>query len=141
MLDVRPADQVVVCVNGVICGLALVEAVCKEVAVGPPESGVWSYAKSFFRIALVDYTVFSSPVGLKVVAERFKHEIRQEMLSLRPTYYLYSWYPESEFYPGGKLVLGQGRFLARAAPVLSESVTQCFAGRDRQVISLSSKMA
>jgi hypothetical protein len=141
MLEVRPADSVVVCVNGSFCGLASVSAACKEVGAGPPEFGAWSYARSFFKIALADYKPFSSAVRLNAVAERFKREIRQEMLALRPTYHLFSWYPESEFYPGGKLVLGQGRFLARATPVLLESVKQCVAGKDQQMIPQASTTA
>ena len=53
------------------------------------------------------------------------------MVKSRPKYYLYSWYPDGEFYPGGKLVLGQGRFLARATPVLIESVKQCLSAKDQ----------
>ncbi len=131
MREVRPGDQVVVCVNGSICGVAAVGEACKEVNVGPPDCGAWSYARSFFRTELVAFNAFSSPIGLNTVAERFKHEIRQEMLAMKPTYYLYSWYPESEFYPGGKLVLGQGRFLARATPVLVKSVKQCLSAKDQ----------
>lgn len=131
MREVRPHDQVVVCVNGEICGAAVVKAACREDTHGPPDPGAWSYARSFFRIDLSDYVGFRSTVRLSDVAERFKADIRREMLSLRPTYYLFSWYPESEFYPGGKLVLGQGRFLARATPVLLDSVKKSLEPQDQ----------
>ena len=131
MLEVRPDDKMIVCVNGSICGIAAVETACKEVTSGPPDRGAWSYARSFFRIDLASYVAFATCVSLNKVAEQFKSGIRQEMIATRPTYYLYSWYPESEFYPGGKLVLGQGRFLARATPVLVESVKQSLVGQDR----------
>jgi hypothetical protein len=131
MLEARPGDKVIVCVNGNICGIASVFTACKEVTSGPPDCGTWSYAKSFFRVDLEDYVTFTTSVNLNKVAAQFKREIRQDMVTNRPTYYLYSWYPDSEFYPGGKLVLGQGRFLARATPVVIESVKQILSVKDR----------
>jgi len=130
MREPRTQDKVLVCVNGEICGSAFVKAICREETHGPPDPGAWSYARSFFRIDLVDYVSFNSAVRLSDVVGRFKKDIRQEMLSIRPSYYLFSWYPESEFYPGGKLVLGQGRFLARGTPVLIDSVKKCLATQD-----------
>jgi len=131
MREARPDDHVVVCVNGEICGVGVVKAPCREDTHGPPDPGTWSYARSFFRIDLSDYVDFRARVRLSEVAERFKADIRNEMLTLRPTYYLFSWYPDSEFYPGGKLVLGQGRFLARATPVLIESVKKNLGPEDQ----------
>jgi hypothetical protein len=131
MLEARPGDKVIVCVNGNVCGVASVFTACKEVASGPPDRGAWAYARSFFRVDLEDYVTFTTPVNLNKVAAQFKREIRQDMVTNRPTYYLYSWYPDSEFYPGGKLVLGQGRFLARATPVVIESVKQILSVKDR----------
>ena len=131
MLKARPGDKVIVCVNGDVCGVASVFTACKEVTSGPPERGAWSYARSFFRVELADYITFATSVKLNIVAEKCKREIRQDMVKSRPKYYLYSRYPDGEFYPGGKLVLGQGRFLARATPVLIESVKQCLSAKDQ----------
>lgn len=136
MREVRPKDKVVICVNGDIRGAATVGSGYREETAGPPDTGAWGYARSFFRIDLVEYVGLGSIIRLTDLAKRFKEDIRQEMVSRRPKYYLFSWYPDSEFYPGGKLVLGQGRFLARGTPVLVDSVNRCLTERDKVDISL-----
>lgn len=131
MREVRPGDAVVVCVHGQICGVASASSAYREVHSGPPESGPWSYARSFFKVDLANYVTFTAPTSISAVATTFKCAIRQDMLENRPTYYLYSWYPENEFNPGGRLVLGQGRFLARATPTLIDCVRQSLSSVDR----------
>jgi len=131
MREVQSHDKIVICVNGDVRGTAFVSKTCREETKGPPDPGAWAYARSYFRIDLSEYGVFRSSVRLSDVAKLFKQDIRREMLSIGPTYYLFSWYPASEFYPGGKLVLGQGRFLARGTPVLMESVKQCLDKEDQ----------
>ena len=57
-------------------------------------------------------------IPIATLSERFKDEIKSDIESNRPTYFLFSLYPESEFHPEGKVVLAQGRFLARTTPTL-----------------------
>ena len=141
MREVRPADVIIVCVNGKMCGVASAATACREVNAGPPERGSWSYARTFFRVDLADYVPLTEPVSISDLAKIYKSEIRQDMLDNRPTYYLYSWYPESEFNPGGKLVLGQGRFLARSTPTLVQCLRSGLSISDKAKIPPVSKTA
>ena len=131
MFSVVPGDVVINCANGQIVGFSRASAACRTVQNRPPDPGPWAYSRSFFRVELTGFYEFSKPVSLKDVADRFKDEISADIEANRPRYYLFSWYPKSEFYPDGKLALAQGRFLARSTPVLIEAIRSCLLPADR----------
>jgi hypothetical protein len=135
----RVGDQVINCSAGLIVGISRVSRPAETTSSGPPNPGAWGYARSFFRLNLDDYTQCETHVALNEVAKRFFARIREDIETNRPKYYLYSLYPPSERNPTGKLVLAQGRFLARSTATLNGCVTACLAKRDREVFE--SRMA
>lgn len=118
MRSVRESDRVINCNDGVFCGLSTVATECKTLQEGPPNPGPWAFAKQFYRIDLRDYRELPNPVSIAALTERYTEEIKSDIKLHRPKYFLFALYPESEFHPTGKIVLAQGRFLARATPKL-----------------------
>lgn len=118
MRQVSPNDRVVNCCDRIICGVSTVASSCITTHDGPPNPGPWAYARSFHRFSLVDYEAFPAPASLDSLIEANKEAIQADIEADRPKYYLFSLYPQSEFNPDGKIVLAQGRFLARATPAL-----------------------
>lgn len=137
----RIGDVVVNCSAGELIGVSRVCRSADTTASGPPMPGPWGYARSFFRLNLDDYLQFKGRVSLNEVTARFFDEIRKDIEGNRPKYYLFSLYPPSERYPSGKLVLAQGRFLARSTPILNECIAKCLSKEDRAVFSLRTAAA
>jgi hypothetical protein len=124
-------DPVINCSAGLIVGISRVCRAAESTASGPPNPGAWGYARSFFRLNLDDYVSCETSVPLHDVVKRFFNRIRADIESNRPKYYLFSLYPPSEYHPAGKLVLSQGRFLARSTPTLNACIVESLATKDR----------
>jgi len=118
MRSVKKGDRVINCYDSVVRGTSIADGDCLEIYDRPPIPKPWGYAMSFFRVNLRDYLPLQQPLTLKELVDRHKEEIRDDIVNNRPTYYLFSWWPPSSFYPEGRVVLSQGRFLARATPAL-----------------------
>ena len=118
MRSVKKGDRVINCYDAVIRGISIAECDCYTIHDRPPHPEPWGYANKFYRFNLSDFTELEDPVPLKQLVERYKDVIRDDIETNRPKYYLYSWWPKSEFYPDGRIVLSQGRFLARGTPAL-----------------------
>jgi hypothetical protein len=129
-------DIVINCSGGDIVGVSLVCKTAEKIIKGPPKPGNWDYAQSYFRIDLTDYSVFEQRVGLYEVANRFFDRLREDIEQNRPRYYLFSLYRPSEVHPLGKLVLSQGRFLARSTLVLTDCIAACLSDNDRDMLTL-----
>ncbi len=127
----RVGDVVINCSAGEIIGISRVGRLAETTTSGPPNPGPWGYARSFFRLNLDNYLQFDSRVMLNEVAKRFFDRIREDIEINRPKYYLFSLYPPSERYPSGKLVLAQGRFLARSTAILDGCIAECLSEKDR----------
>jgi hypothetical protein len=127
----RVGDVVVNCSAGTIVGVSRVCRSAETTTSGPPNPGPWGYARSFFRLNLDDYLQFEDQVTLSDVTKRFFNRIREDIEGNRPKYYLFSLYPPSERYPSGKLVLAQGRFLARSTATLNSCIAECLSEKDR----------
>jgi hypothetical protein len=126
-------ETVINCSAGEIIGISRISRLAETTTSGPPNPGAWGYARSFFRLNLDDYLQFESRVMLNEIAKRFFGRIREDIESNRPKYYLFSLYPPGERYPSGKLVLAQGRFLARSTAILNNCIAECLSKKDRTV--------
>jgi hypothetical protein len=126
-------DPVINCSVGLIIGISRVCRLAESTTSGPPNPGVWGYARSFFRLNLDEYVACETTVPLNDVAKRFFSRIREDIESNRPKYYLFSLYPPSERNPIGKLVLAQGRFLARSTATLDACIMESLATKDRSL--------
>ena len=124
-------DPVINCSAGLIVGISRVCRSAESTTSGPPNPGAWGYARSFFRLNLDDYVTCENSVPLNDVVTRFFSRIREDIESNRPKYYLFSLYPPSERNPTGKLVLAQGRFLARSTAALDACIMESLATKDR----------
>lgn len=124
-------DPVINCSAGMIVGISRVCRLAETTTSGPPNPGVWDYARSFFRLNLDDYVACETRVSLNDVVKRFFSRIREDIESNRPKYYLFSLYPPSEWNPTGKIVLAQGRFLARSTATLDACIMESFTKKDR----------
>lgn len=122
MLDVTEGDLVINCCDFVVRGVSIVAGACIASKEKPPNPGLWGYAKTFFRIPLADYRPQEHGPSIPQIAREHKDEISKDIMLNRPKYYLFSWCQPSEWNPSGKLVLSQGRFLARATPVLAKII-------------------
>jgi len=130
MREVRAREKILNCYDGSIRGTAEIGTECYTTQNRPPEPGPWAYARSFHRFNLANFRRLPQPVPLKRLIENFANEIRRDIEENRPTYYLFSWYPPSPFKPNGKIVLSQGRFLARGTPALIDMLCRA-TGLDR----------
>jgi hypothetical protein len=118
MLQVHEGDVVINCCDSLIRGTSYASE-CVRRNDKPPDVGPWAYAKGFFRVDLKDFKAISCDMTLTEIAKTHKEKIRKDIEENRPMYYLFSWHPVSAFHPEGKLVLSQGRFLAKATPLLA----------------------
>ncbi len=137
----RVGDPVINCSAGLIVGISRVCRAAETTTVGPPNPGAWGYARSFFRLNLDEYAACKTRIPLNDVVKKFFSRIREDIESNRPKYYLFSLYPPSERNPTGKLVLAQGRFLARSTPTLDTCITESLAHNDRVVFESRIKRA
>lgn len=127
-------DPVVNCSAGIVLG---VSRVCRPVEItsaGPPNPGPWGYARSFYRLSLNQYAEFESRVALNAIAKQFLNPLREDIERNRPKYFLFSLYPPSERHPTGKLVLAQGRFLARSTSALNACLAASLPMKDRALL-------
>lgn len=124
-------DPIINCSAGLIVGVSRVCRPAETVTSGPPNAGAWGYARSFFRLNLDQYVELQSRVSLNEVAKRCFDRLRRDIEDNRPKYYLYSLYPPSERHPTGKLVLAQGRFLARSTATLTACIGESLGKADR----------
>jgi hypothetical protein len=127
-------DPVINCSAGVVVGVSRICETVVTTTTRPPNPGAWGYARSFFRLNLDQYVVFETQVSLKDIAMRFFDRIREDIELNRPKYYLFSLYPPAERHPAGKLVLAQGRFLARSTATLNACVAGSLSRPDRVVL-------
>lgn len=126
MQQVQIGDRVINCCDGKIRGTSRVATICDSTSDRPPNPGPWSYANSFFRFNLTDFNELADPIELREIIAKHKAEIEVDIENNRPKYFLFSLYPRSEFYPEGKVVLGQGRFLATTTPCLQAILRSYF---------------
>lgn len=124
-------DPVINCSAGVVVGVSRVCGPAETTTARPPNPGPWGYARSYFRLNLEDYAEFENRITLNDVAKRYFDRLRKDIESNRPKYYLFSLYPPSERHPTGKLVLAQGRFLARSTPTLDACLADALSKKDR----------
>jgi hypothetical protein len=138
MLEVKAGDFVINCCDSVVCGTSFVASECTK-REKPPNPGPWAYAKTFFKIELRDYRKETDGPSLTKIAQDFKDEIQKDIEANRPKYYLYSLYPQSSFYPSGRVVLSQGRFLARSTPALTALLVALLSQTARDAVACLSK--
>ena len=102
MREVQAGDLFINCYDGVITGTSKAKGRCTTVKERPPNPGPWAYASSFHRIELEAYQPAVKKETLNHVALMFREKIRDEIESSHPTYYLFSWWPITEFHPKGR---------------------------------------
>lgn len=131
MTDV--GDVVVNCLDGEIMGVSEVATLAKETARRPPLPAKWEYATSFFRFELRNFRRFSESARLRDVASKYFNALRDDITLNSPKYYLYSYHRPGVFAPDGKIVLSQGRFLARGTPTLAMCLASVISPQDASV--------
>lgn len=116
--EVKAGDLVINCYDGVIRGTSRAKNACYTTNNRPTNPGDWGYATAYCRFDLENFHELPSRVPVRKLIERFKDELSREIETAHPPYYLFSWWPRSQWYPEGRVVISQGRFLARATPML-----------------------
>lgn len=122
--ELRPGDRVIHCYDSNFLGTSEVAEQSRTVTDRPPNVGSYGFAAAFHRVELREYRPLSRSSTVRGFVEQFSSEIRGEIESTRPKYYLFSWQPPGEYCPAGKLSLSQGRFLARCTPALLRLIQQ-----------------
>lgn len=119
MLAVQPGDFIINCLDSKVRGTSFADAACRQTVKGPPNPKPWGYTHSFFRIDLRDFRPEPDGELLGQIATKHRDAIAADMKENRQKYYLYSYHQPGPFHPQGKVVLAQGRFLARVTPILA----------------------
>lgn len=122
--EVKAGDLVINCYDGILRGASKARNDCYTTADKPPNPGSWSFANSFNRFDLDGFREFATKERLSTLAERFKDDISREIETDHPSYHLFSWWPKTPFYPSGRVVVSQGRFLARATLLLCRKIDE-----------------
>ena len=129
---VQTGCPIINCYDNAIRGVSMADGDCFTTDNSPPNAGPWAYARNFHRINLRDYKAVAQPISLKSIVDEHKDDISREIETERPKYNLFSWWPPSDFYPSGRVVPSQGRFLASATPLLCKIICE-MAGSDRSL--------
>ncbi len=134
MTSPQVGDPIINCSAGVVLGVSRVCKQAETTSSGPPKPGPWGYARSFYRLNLDQYTEFEGRVTLNAIAKQFFQRLREDIEVNKPKYFLFSLYPPSDRHPMGKLVLAQGRFLARSTPTLDAVLSESLSKKDRALL-------
>ena len=124
MRKVRKGDLVINCYDGLIRGQSIAATDCYTTDKKPPKPGDWDFAHSFFRFDLESFREIKDSVSLTTLGSKYKERIRDEIVTDHPKYYIFSWWPCTEFYPEGRIVVSQGRFLATATPLICRLINE-----------------
>lgn len=89
-----------------LCGSSIVKKSFIETKEKPSTPGEWSDFESYYRIELMNFEKFKTPISLKKIIKNYGSEIRKEIVESRPKFYPFTTH-------GSSIRTVQGIYLAQ----------------------------